>query len=114
MIYESSLSTHLVTGDDDVYPSGYEPMAEDPTNSQKRESSANSSKEEEGEEEEKEREDKAVSLLGQDYRPIILPRIWSMNNFVPKMTKDVFGRLHPHFQILDDIPIRIARKVEKC
>ena len=62
----------------------------------------------------KRREDEAASLLGQDYRPIILPRIWSMNKFVPKMTKDVFGRLHPHFQIPDDIPIRIARKVEKC
>ena len=55
MIYESSLSTHLVASDDDVYPLGYEPMAKDPTTSQKRESSANSSKEEEGEEKEKER-----------------------------------------------------------
>ena len=64
MMNESQLSTHLVAGDDDVYPLGYEPMAKDPTNSQERESSANSSKEEEGEEEEKEREDEVASLLG--------------------------------------------------
>lgn len=30
------------------------------------------------------------------------------------MLKDVFGRLYPCFRIPDDIPIRMARKVEKC
>ena len=49
-----------------------------------------------------------VGPLGQSYRDIILPQIWSINDFPPKMKKDVFGGLHPHFQILDDVLIRKA------
>lgn len=113
-INEQPLPARLVTGDDDVYPLGYEPMAEDPTNSQKKGSSTHSSQEEEGEKEEEEGEDEATSPSGRDYRSFILPRIWFMNDFVPKISKDVFGRLRPRFQIPNDIPIRMARKVGKC
>lgn len=64
----------------------------------------------EGEEEEEdevvdEEESKLSSLLGEDFRPFILPPIWSMNDFIPKMMKDVFSRPHPCFQIPNDIPI---------
>ena len=37
-----------------------------------------------------------------------------MNDFLSKMTNEVFVRLRPCFQILDDIPIRKAYKGEKC
>ena len=37
-----------------------------------------------------------------------------MNDFIPKMLNDVFGRLRPRYQIPDDIPLRMAKKGEKC
>ena len=37
-----------------------------------------------------------------------------MNEFLSKITNEVFSRLHPRFQILDNIPLRMARKREKC
>ena len=53
-------------------------------------------------------------MLGEDFKLFILLPIWSVNDFIPKMTKDIFSRLRPYFQIPDDIPIRMARKNEKC
>lgn len=63
--------------------------------------------EEEGEEEEKvereeadgggEREAVASDSLGNNYRPFILPSIWSVNDFLSKMSKKVFDNLHPRY-----------------
>lgn len=111
-----------IAGDDKVYPLVYEPMAEDLAGSLERELSAYSLEEDEGkegeEDEEEEEEDEVVgeeekkpfSSSSEDFRPFILPPIWLVNDFIPKMTKDVFNRLCPRFQILDVVPIRIARK----
>ena len=80
--------------------------------------------EEEGKEEEEEErvevdwggKGKAVATgsSGDDYRPFIIPSFWSMNDFLSKMSKKVFNNLCPHYQILDDVPIRMAGKREKC
>ena len=61
-------------------------MSDDQSSSEK-ESLADSPLEEEG----------IANPLGRGYRKIVLPRIWSVNNFPPKMTKKVFDRLRPHF-----------------
>ena len=59
---------------------------------------------EEGEQEEEEEEEvveegekKPSSLSGKDFMLFILPPIRSVNDFIPKMTKDVFHRLYPRF-----------------
>ena len=38
-----------------------------------------------------------INLLGQSSRKIIFPNIWSVNDFLVSMTKDVYGRLKPRF-----------------
>lgn len=79
--------------------------------------------EEEDGEEEEEREEAdgggegeavASGSSGNDYRPFILLSIWSVNDFLSKMWKKVFDNLCPRYQILDDVPIRMASKREKC
>ena len=70
--------------------------------------------EEEGEEGRRGKEDEAFSSSGDDYRPFIISTIWSVNDFLSKMTNEVVSRLCPHFQIPDDIPLRMAGKREKC
>jgi len=74
---EQLLFAYLVVGDDEVYSSKEE--------------------EEEGEEEEEEEEgeEETTIPLRQCYRSFILPQIWSVNDFIPKMLNDVFGRLRP-------------------
>ena len=57
---------------------------------------------------------KAEQMSGEDFRGFILPRIWSVNDFLSKMTNEVFERLRPCFRILDNIPIRKAYTGEKC
>ena len=42
-------------------------------------------------------EKKPSSLSGKDFMLFILPPIRSVNDFIPKMTKDVFHRLYPRF-----------------
>lgn len=59
-------------------------------------------------------DEEVASPLGQNCREFVLPKIRVVNNFPPRMIKDVFGRLHPRFQIPEDIPIRRACKGEKC
>ena len=61
-----------------------------------------------------EREAVGSGLSGNDYRPFILLSIWSVNDFLSKMWKKVFDNLCPRYQILDDVPIRMASKREKC
>ena len=68
--------------------------------------------EEEGEEEE--REGVGSEPSGDDYRPFILPKIWLMNNFFPKLIDKDSNKLWDCFQIPEHIPIRMAGKHEKC
>lgn len=47
-------------------------------------------------------------------RPFILPQMWTVNDFLPKMTSKIFKNLRDHFQIPDHIPICLPGKSEKC
>ena len=47
-------------------------------------------------------------------RPFILPTIWTVNDFKPMMTTKIFNNLRDRYQILDNIPIRLPGKYEKC
>ena len=47
-------------------------------------------------------------------RPFILPAIWIVNNFKLMMTTKIFNNLKDHYQILENIPIRLLGKYEKC
>ena len=59
-------------------------------------------------------EDEALGSSSDNYRPFIFPKIWLVNDFFSKILDDVFGKLHPHFQIPKDISLRMARRREKC
>ena len=56
------------------------------------------------------------STLGapRDDCPFILPKIWTINDFLSMMLEKVFKTLRGHYQILDDIKIRLLGKFEKC
>ena len=73
-------------------------------------------KEEDSEEVDEEGEEEVVApgSSGDDYRPFILPSIWSVNDFLSKMSNRLFNNLCHYYQILDDVPIRMAGKKEKC
>ena len=47
-------------------------------------------------------------------RPFILPKIWTVNDFKPTMTANIFKNLQDCYQIPDHIPICLPRKFEKC
>lgn len=51
---------------------------------------------------------------GDGLRPFILPLIWTVNNFNLTMSANVFNKLREHFQIPENIPIRLPRKLKKC
>ena len=55
-----------------------------------------------------------INPSGQSSRKIIFPDIWSVNDFLVSMTKDVYGKLKPHFQIPNNVPMRKGTKGEKC
>ena len=92
-----SVSIRMESGDEESHSLGREYTSDEQSISE-RESSADSPLEEEEE----------IS------KKIILPSIWSVNVFIVSMTKKVFSKLRPRFQILDDIPIRKAIRGEKC
>ena len=46
--------------------------------------------------------------------PFILPKIWTVNDFKPTMTANVFKNLWYRYQIPDHILIHLPRKFEKC
>ena len=46
--------------------------------------------------------------------PFILPQMWTVNDFLPKLTSNIFKNLRDRFQIPDHIPIRLLGKFEKC
>ena len=47
-------------------------------------------------------------------RSFILPQMWTVNDFLPKMTTNIFKNLRDRFQIPDHIPIRLPGKFKKC
>ena len=47
-------------------------------------------------------------------RPFILPAIWTINDFKPTMMTKIFNNLRDRYQILDNIPICLPGKYEKC
>ena len=46
--------------------------------------------------------------------PFILPNIWIVNDFLPKMSDRVLKDLRACYQIPYHIPIRLPKKSEKC
>ena len=46
--------------------------------------------------------------------PFILPKKWTVNDFLPTMSDKVFKTLHGRYLILDNIPIRLPGKFERC
>ena len=71
-------------------------------------------KEEDKEEEDGEGDGEGVESLSINFRPFSLPKIWSVNNFLPKLSMKVFNKLHDCFQIPSHIPLRLPSKNEKC
>ena len=47
-------------------------------------------------------------------RPFILPKIWTVNDFKPTMTTNIFKNLRDRYQIPNHIPICLLRKFKKC
>ena len=47
-------------------------------------------------------------------RPFILPKMWTVNDFKPMMTTNIFKNLRDRFQIPDHILIHLLGKFEKC
>ena len=43
--------------------------------------------------------------------PFILPQMWTVNDFLSKMTTNIFKNLRDRFQIPDHIPIHLPRKL---
>ena len=56
----------------------------------------------------------STSGAPRDDRPFILPKIWTVNDFLPTMLDKVFKTLQDRYQIPDDILIRLPGKFEKC
>ena len=46
--------------------------------------------------------------------PFILLAIWTVNDFKPTMTTNIFKNLWDCYQILDNVSIGLPRKFEKC
>ena len=47
-------------------------------------------------------------------RPFILPKMWTVNDFKPTMTANIFKNLRDCYQIPNHIPIHLFGKFEKC
>ena len=47
-------------------------------------------------------------------RPFILPKMWSINDFLSTMMANIFKNMRDHYQIPNYIPIHLPRKFEKC
>ena len=54
------------------------------------------------------------SLRDGHTHPFILPKIWTVNDFLPTMTTNIFKNLKDRYQIPDHIPIHLLEKFEKC
>ena len=77
---------------------------------------------EKGEDDEDEGEADERTLEGESSRslenghthPFILPKMWTINDFKPKMAANIFKNLRDHYQIPNHIPICLPGKFEKC
>ena len=134
------LSIRKEAGYDEVFPLGHEPE-EGFSQSSEREKSTQPSDEEmesyrekdkvvsEGEKEDDEEEGResdkdesdsdeevieSTSRGPGDDRLFILPEEWTVNDFLLTMSEKNFKTLRACFQILDNIPIRLLGKFEKC
>ena len=136
---ELSSSIREGAGYDEIYPSGRKPEEDFPW-SAKREPSAhslyddeeNNEKEDEGDiegdeydegdegEENKEDEEdegnqsEGIESVGQEdggAHPFILLLIWTVNDFYPKITDKVFNTLQDRYQILENIPFHLPKKI---
>ena len=56
----------------------------------------------------------SVNLESGHVRPFILPQMWTVNDFLPKMTSKIFKNLRHHFQIPNHITIRLSGNFENC
>ena len=56
----------------------------------------------------------STSGAPEDDHPFILPKIWTVNDFLSTMLDKVFKTLRDRYQIPDDIPIYLRGKFEKC
>ena len=54
------------------------------------------------------------SSVNPHVRPFILPQMWTVNDFLPKMMSKIFKHLRDCFQIPYHIPIHLPGKFEKC
>ena len=131
-VTSEQLSVREGAGYDEVFQSGHEPE-EGLSLSSKRETTARSF------DDEAESHDREVEKGGSDVEvedhedegvaskegssgsdedghthPFILPKIWTVNDFMPTMTKKVFKELRDRYQIPGNIPIRFPGKFEKC
>ena len=57
----------------------------------------------------------SLGSLGESHtRPFTLPKIWTVNDFKPTMTTNIFKNLRDRYQMPDHIPTRVLGKFEKC
>ena len=54
------------------------------------------------------------SVSSGDDHTFILPKNWTVNDFLLTMSDKVFKTLRGRYQIPDDFPIRLPRKFERC
>ena len=137
------LSVREGAGCDEVFQTGHEPK-EGLSRSSERETSAHSLDKEmescvreggeeeidegenegdEGEEDDRDEGDadertlevgSSGSLGNGNTHPFILPKMWTVNDFLSMMTANIFKNLKDRYQIPDHIPIRLLGKFEKC
>ena len=120
----SALSNQSVIRDgvdyEEVYPSGHkdqESLGEERSLSASSSSSTNENMEmvEQEEVSDDGEEQTLKSVIGADgFKEIIMLPEWTMNNFESTIKENHFKTLRDNFQILDNIPIRLPYKSEKC
>ena len=54
------------------------------------------------------------SVSSGDDHTFILPKKWTVNDFLLTMSDKVFKTLCGHYQILNNTPIHLLRKFERC
>lgn len=139
---ELSSSVSKGVGYDEVFPSGREPREDYPWSPEREPSTQSLSDENEekdegdveeddydkGEVDEEDREDEdgedddGTHFEGRDLegqadggaRPFILPAIWTVYDFYPTMTINIFKNLRDRYQVPKNVPILLARKFKQC
>ena len=71
--------------------------------------------EDEGDADERTLEGGSLGSLGDGHtHPFILPKMWTINDFLPTMTANIFKNLSDLYQTPDHIPIHLPEKFKKC